>query len=77
MLPSGWFHMLLKVQDRIRECLHLAGDDAGKRAAQATDPAIKADFSTSSVVTGPGRELRFVEQVERFADDAKLERLKQ
>jgi hypothetical protein len=35
--------MLLKIQDRIRECIHLAGD-AGKRAAQATDPAIKADF---------------------------------
>lgn len=68
--------MLLKVQDRIRECLHLAGD-AGKRAAQATDPRIKADFiDIEGRYMHLAESYRFVEQVERFLDDAKMERKK-
>lgn len=66
--------MLLKVAVHISECLENA-EQARQRANSITDPKLKADYEDIELRwLRLAESYRFVEQMERFLDDAQQKR---
>lgn len=71
----GWRPVLLKLSDKISECLAYAAD-ARERANAATDPSLRADLLDMELRwLRLVESYRFVEQASRFLEDSHLARI--